>query len=157
MKINEFLDQYNNTTDKEKFIKKIIFRHYVPYADKIATAENIIQLSSYDGNGAFRVNSPLRYILWVQAVIVGYTTLEIGDRFVDAYDALDQAGVIEPIMSAVGKDAESLQTIISMTLDDLIMNERDMPSYIDNKLSVFLEVAEAMIKSTEEEKDGAAQ
>ena len=144
MKINEFIEQYNNATDKAKFVKKIIHRYYAPYSEKIAAAEGVVQLSSYDENGNFRINSPLRYLLWIQAVLQIYTTLELGEKFAETYDILDQAGVVEEIINTVGRDAESLQTIISMTLDDLITNERDLPSYFDNKLMSFAAVLDAL-------------
>ena len=46
MKIDEFIEQYNNATDKAKFVKKIIHRYYAPYSEKIAAAETVVQLSS---------------------------------------------------------------------------------------------------------------
>ena len=144
MKIGDFIEQYNNATDKTKFVKKIIFRHYAPYSTKIAAAESVVQLSSYDENGNFRINSPLRYLLWIQAVLQIYTTLELGEKFADTYDALDQAGVVEEIINAVGRDAESLQTIIGMTLDDLMTNERELPSYIEHKLGALSQVLESL-------------
>lgn len=155
MKIVDFIEQYNNATDKQKFIKKIIYRHYIPYAEKMSAANNIVRLSTYDETGSFRVNSPLRYLLWVQAVLQCYTTLELGDRFVDAYDVLDQAGIIEGIISAVGRDAESLQTIISMTFDDLLTNERDIVPYIDGKLIAIMEALSSI--SLPDEIDGSSE
>lgn len=144
MKVTDFIEQYNNSTDKAKFTKKIIHRQYVPYSEKIAIAVHIVQMSSYDECGNFRLNSPLRYLLWVQAVLQSYTTLELGQNFASAYDALDQAGVVEEIINAVGRDAESLQTIIGMTLDDLMTNERELPSYIEHKLGALSHVLESL-------------
>lgn len=144
MKVTDFIEQYNNSTDKAKFTKKIIHRQYVPYSEKIAIAVHIVQMSSYDEGGNFRLNSPLRYLLWVQAVLQSYTTLELGQNFASAYDALDQAGAVEEIINAVGRDAESLQTIVSMTLDDLMTNERDLPAYLDGKLAAFAQVVNAI-------------
>ena len=77
-------------------------------------------------------------------MLQSYTTLELGEKFAETYDILDQAGVVEEIINTVGRDAESLQTIISMTLDDLITNERDLPSYFDNKLMSFAAVLDAL-------------
>lgn len=144
MKIKDFIEQYHNATDKPKFLKKIIFRYHMPYVDKLAAAQSIVKLSTYDEEGNFRINSPQRYLLWVQAILHGYTTLETGDAFITSYDALDQEGLIEEIIAAIGKDAEALQTIISMTLDDLLTNERDLVSYVDHKSETIMQAFDVL-------------
>lgn len=159
MKVKEFIEQFNNAAekDKERQAKKIVATHYLKYETKIGIAQTVVRLSSYENDGTtFRINSPQRYLLFVQAVITHYTTLEIGkdDTFLDIYNMLDQAGAIEFILDAIGEDVDSLRTVISMTLDDFMTNERDLPSYLDHKMDAIMEVLSSITPQEQEQQNG---
>ena len=147
--VKSFVEEYEkqlSNDDKAKFLKnKLKTEKYMPYADKLTIAENIIEHSSYamvkeDGKlrqtDRIALNSPMRYILFVMTVIDKYTNIEVNFKNVmPEFDALNFNGLIEVIFEKVGdKEIAEFNTVVDMVLNDFMANKYQFKNYIDDTL-----------------------
>lgn len=139
MKIKDFIKEYNESNNKKKYIKSHITKSYISWATKVYEAEKIVSIScTSKQDNKFYLSSPMRYFLFVMSVINNYTDLEVEEKNnVDAYDSLEEFGLISEIIDTIGVDVKNFETVIKMTFDDYIVNFRNLTSYIDHKLDDF--------------------
>lgn len=144
MKIIDFIEEFKKSTSKEALLREHIKSYYMSWMMKVAEAENIIQKSCYvDDN--FRLNSPLRYYLYMIVIVRNYTDLEFDDEeAVRDFNSLEEAGISDMLVSLIGEDVEKFNTVLKMTLDDHMENYRSFAGYIDNKSSALMEVLEGL-------------
>ena len=142
MNTEQFVKEYNETTDKEKFVKKHILKDkYIPYAEKVAICKRIVNSTSYVKSGeikTYRKNTPGQYMLFVLNVIDLYTDIDID--FTDAPNEFDKVyplNVSNIICSVCEAEINTLNTVLKMIEDDLEINERTLVSYIENKISLL--------------------
>lgn len=148
-KIKIFVKLFNDIKDrdpekelsrKQGFVSKYISKTYMPYAIKMAEARRIVErTTNVEANGEqlFATSSPMRWVLYVMSVMLFYTSLEFSNDVMADYDMLDEAGVIEYIFAAIGKDTDTFQTVLNMTYDDYMTNEHDMVSFIQQKFAAI--------------------
>lgn len=147
MFISEFVEKYNETKQKNAFLNKHIKTHYIKYETKISLAHNIVDISMYkeiNGKKTFIINSPIRYMLFIQALIDYYTDLEWdkgvndkGEEVVDVskgFNTLEQYGVVEALIAAIGDDVTKFTTVLNMVVDDEIDARRSIVPFIETKL-----------------------
>ena len=139
-------EKYSTKDDKEKFIKNNLkCESYMPYAEKLLIAENIVKSSSYalikDGDNLkksskIEINTPMRYILFVMTVINKYTNIEVDfNNAVSEFDYVNKNGLIEIIFNKIGdKEISEFNTVIEMVLDDFMTNKYQFKNYIDDML-----------------------
>lgn len=147
--VKSFVEEYekcSNNDDKAKFLKsKLKTEKYMPYADKLAIAENIVKSSSYaivkeEGKlkqtDRIALNSPMRYILFVMTVVDKYTNIEVNfQNIMPDFDALNFNSLIEPIFEKVGdKETAEFNTVVEMVLNDFMANKYQFKNYIDDTL-----------------------
>lgn len=147
--VKSFVEEYekcSNNDDKAKFLKsKLKTEKYMPYADKLALAENIVKSSSYamikeDGKlkqtDRIALNSPMRYILFVMTVVDKYTNIEVNfGNIMPDFDALNFNSLIEVIFEKVGdKETAEFNTVVEMVLNDFMANKYQFKNYIDDTL-----------------------
>lgn len=147
--VKSFVEEYEkclNNDDKAKFLKsKLKTEKYMPYADKLALAENIIKISSYamtkeDGKlkqtDRIALNSPMRYILFVMTIVDKYTNIEVNFKnIMPDFDALNFNGLVEAIFEKVGdKETAEFNTVVEMVLNDFMANKYQFKNYIDDTL-----------------------
>ena len=147
--VKSFVEEYekcSNNDDKAKFLKtKLKTEKYMPYADKLTLAENIINHSSYamvkeDGvlkqTDRIALNSPMRYILFVMTVVDKYTNIEVNFKnIMPDFDALNFNSLIEVIFEKVGdKETAEFNTVVEMVLNDFMANKYQFKNYIDDTL-----------------------
>jgi hypothetical protein len=152
MDIGIFIDDYRKAKiDKAKadLIKKHVKATYVPYETKVAESKNILNFCCYDSDNNFRINSPLRYVLFIKVVIMLYTDLVWNaENFMIQFDLLEQYKIIEEILEEIGDDIQNFETVLAMTYDDIITNERSLLSRIESLASsakvTFDELAKAV-------------
>ena len=147
--VKSFVEEYekcSNNDDKTKFLKtKLKTEKYIPYADKLTLAENIINHSSYamvkeDGvlkqTNRISLNSPMRYILFVMTVVDKYTNIEVNfGNVMPDFNALNFNGLIEVIFEKVGdKETAEFNTVVEMVLNDFMANKYQFKNYIDDTL-----------------------
>lgn len=125
MKVSEIIAVATDNL-REKYIKDHIeVKKYVPYAEKIALAQHILNCSAYDANGEVRLNSPLGYIFYTLTLIKNWTNIEFeNDKIMDEFDNLNRLGLIEKITGMIPESERSeFDVIYHMMLDDIQMNE----------------------------------
>ena len=147
--VKSFVEEYekcSNNDDKAKFLKsKLKTEKYMPYADKLTFAENIVKHSSYamvkeDGNlkqtDRIALNSPMRYILFVMTVVDKYTNIEVNfGNIMPDFDALNFNSLIEVIFEKIGdKETAEFNTVVEMVLNDFMANKYQFKNYIDDTL-----------------------
>ena len=148
--VKSFVEEYekcSNNDDKAKFLKsKLKTEKYMPYADKLALAENIVKSSSYamikeDGKlkqtDRVALNSPMRYILFVMTVVDKYTNIEVNfGNIMPDFDALNFNSLIEVIFEKIGdKETAEFNTVVEMVLNDFMANKYQFKNYINDTLS----------------------
>ena len=148
--VKSFVEEYEkqlSNDDKAKFLKsKLKTEKYIPYADKLSVAENIINHSSYaivkeDGvlkqTDRIALNSPMRYILFVMTVVDKYTNIEVNFKnIMPDFDALNFNGLIEVIFERIGdKETAEFNTVVDMVLNDFMANKYQFKNYINETLS----------------------
>ena len=147
--VKSFVEEYEKQMvdiDKTKFLKsKLKTEKYMPYADKLAIAENIVKSSSYamvkEGNelkqtDRISLNSPMRYILFVMTVVDKYTNIEVNfGNIMPDFDALNFNSLIEVIFKKIGdKETAEFNTVVEMVLNDFMANKYQFKNYIDDTL-----------------------
>ena len=148
--VKSFVEEYEKQlmdADKAKFLKsKLKTEKYMPYADKLALAENIVKSSSYamvKEDGALKqtdriaLNSPMRYILFVMTVVDKYTNIEVNfQNIMPDFDALNFNSLIEVIFEKIGdKEISEFNTLVEMVLNDFMANKYEFKNYISDTLS----------------------
>ena len=161
-KVIDFVNEYEkqiSEPDKTKFLKtKLKVENYLPYSEKLVTAELIVKNSSYaivknEENGALiktdriKINSPMRYILFVMNVVSKYTNLEVNFKDVlPEYDALNKNCLIEVVFAKIGdKEVGEFNTLVDMILNDFMSNEYQFKNFVSEKLT---QVNEMIRKAT---------
>lgn len=147
--VKSFVEEYekcSNNDDKAKFLKsKLKTEKYLPYADKLTVAENIVNHSSYaiikeDGvlkkTDRIALNSPMRYILFVMTIVDKYTNIEVDFKnIMPDFDALNFNSLIEVIFEKIGdKETAEFNTVVEMVLNDFMANKYQFKNYIDDTL-----------------------
>ena len=147
--VKSFVEEYEKQVtdaDKEKFLRsKLKTEKYMPYADKVTVAENIVKHSSYamvkeDGvlksTDRIALNSPMRYILFVMTVVDKYTNIEVNfQNIMPDFDALNFNSLIEVVFEKVGdKETAEFNTVVEMVLNDFMANKYQFKNYIDDTL-----------------------
>ena len=155
--VKSFVEEYekcSNNDDKTKFLKsKLKTEKYLPYADKLTFAENIINHSSYamvkeDGvlkkTDRIALNSPMRYILFVMTVVDKYTNIEVNfQNIMPDFDALNFNSLIEVIFEKIGdKEVSEFNTVVEMVLDDFMANKFEFKNYVSEALMNVYSIVE---------------
>ena len=147
--VKSFVEEYEkqmNDIEKTKFLKsKLKTEKYMPYADKLTIAENIVKHSSYAmvkeedklrQTDKIALNSPMRYILFVMTVVDKYTNIEVNfGNIMPDFDALNFNSLIEVIFEKIGdKETAEFNTVVEMVLNDFMANKYQFKNYIDDTL-----------------------
>ena len=170
MKILEFVEKYNNTTNsslKEQLLSKIKITPYVSIIKKDAYAQLIVdkttfEQEAYDDNGKtkyrktdkIRINSVAQYIQFCRAVIELYTDLEIEDgSFIKEYDALKSSGLLDILMVGSDKadplipmsELSEFKTVLTMKQSDTQFNETTTQAFISKQIERISDLANATL------------
>lgn len=148
--VKNFVEEYEKQiteADKAQFLKaKLKYEKYMPYAEKLFIAENIIQSSSYamvkDGDtlkktDRIQINSPMRYILFVMTIVNKYTNIEVNfSNIMPEFDYLNKNNLIEIICDKIGdKEVAEFNTVVEMVLNDFMSNKFEFKNYVSETLS----------------------
>ena len=150
--VKEFVDGCKKQTDdvtnkKEKYIKKFVGNNYVNYATKLSVADQIVQLSStnqVDGqvNGQIKINSSLRYLLYVFNLIDLYTNITVDfSNILEEYDLLEEQGLVDELIRLMPqREVISFETILKMVFDDFIQNNYENHDFISNQVQRIVDI-----------------
>lgn len=138
MKIKNFINEYNKSSDKQRFFKNHIVNQYVSYETKVSKCQHIVDLCMYKKIGEKKVflqNTPGRFLVFTCLLITEYTDIEIpDDKWLDAYNELDKACLIEPILAAIPeKENKEYSTIMQMVVGDEMENYRSFAGFLGTK------------------------
>ena len=168
MNTKEFFEEYNKAADKAKCAAKHVVKKYLPYNEKIAIAEKIVEHSMYvnvNGTKTFKPDTIVRYFLFVMAVIEAYTDIRFSDEKVDdtvrgqqnldSFDLFEESGATEAFMSAIGADIGRLNTVLKMKVNDVTDMERSLVPFLDTKLQAFAMSSNALVEAMREAQEKA--
>lgn len=173
--VKSFVEEYEKQStdaDKAKFLRsKLKTEKYMPYAVKLAVAENIVKSSSYamvkeDGElkqtDRIALNSPMRYILFVMTIVDKYTNIEVNFKnIMPDFDALNFNSLIEVIFERVGdKETAEFNTVVDMVLNDFMANKYQFKNYINetlSKVSGLVEKCAPLIDNIADKLDGMSE
>lgn len=156
MKLNDFVQFFKSTKNKEQFVKEHIKTTYLPYEDKISLCKEIADRTMWitvNDKQVFSVNSPMRYMLFVQGIVQYYTDIEIpddGESRLLAFNEFEKNGITSYLPEAIGSDYKALNTVLSMVYDDVIANETNLITYFDRKLKAASLSFDTMIAAAAE-------
>lgn len=138
MKVNEFIENYNNANNKDEYIFNSIIKKYVPYHEKMTDCEIII-LSTIKYEDKFKINSPMRFMLFITTLISRYTDIGEDEDLLTVYESLEENNLIDKIISAIPQNEyTSYETILNMELSDYMENNRSISAIVEG-LSLSLE------------------
>ena len=134
MKIDEFIKGYNVATDKKGFINVHVVRKYLPYEEKVVIANAIVKSFTNKETGDFVRNTPAVFMNEVVSLVREYTDIEIGkNESLDVFNKIEKNNITELLVDAIGSDAQRLQTVISMVVNDAVANHSDLVNFMSLK------------------------
>lgn len=137
MNCKEFVTKFNMAKDKENFAKKHIIHSYIPYAEKLAEAKKIAELSTHITIGdkvIYKKNTPIQYFLKITRLIIRYTDVEFSEDINKDYDILAEKGVLDVLLSQIPEsEIAQFTTLVEMCVADIYENERDISSFFETK------------------------
>lgn len=155
MKVSEFVDGYKkNATDnlKRAYVKKnIVVKNYIPFVEKQAHVDRIINATSYDidadGNRKdIKINSSARYLFTIMTVVSLYTNIDVDFSSIHTeYDLLCENDLI-PLLLNLDSPNESIipvtdymefNTILNMKFDDFVRNNLSTEAFISGQVTRF--------------------
>ena len=165
MDYKKFIDEYNVSNDKIKYVQKHMLNSYVPYEDKVAECRKIIDITSHkmvNINGqehkVYWNNTPMQHMFYILTLISLYTDIEwtkdSGDNNenLEVYNELSKNGSIYTIISLITPfEKQSFDTVLNMVEEDTYENERSIPSYLDTKIDAFSLSINEMMKNLQKE------
>ena len=150
--VKSFVEEYEkqlSDVEKNSYLKnKLKVEKYLSYSDKVLLAERIVNGSSYaivkeDGvlnkTDKIKINSPMRYILFVMTIIDKYTNITVNfNDVMPEFDYLNKNGLFEIIFNKIGdREIGEFNTVVEMVLDDFMANKYEFKNYVSEILSKF--------------------
>lgn len=150
--VKNFVEEYEkqlSDVEKNSYLKnKLKVEKYLSYSDKVLLAERIVNGSSYaivkeDGvlnkTDKIKINSPMRYILFVMTIIDKYTNITVNfNDVMPEFDYLNKNGLFEIIFNKIGdREIGEFNTVVEMVLDDFMANKYEFKNYVSEILSKF--------------------
>lgn len=139
MTVKEFIREYKT---EKKFLKKHIVKSYMPYVEKKALINGIINASSYvevAGKKTYKRDTPTMMFIFTLKLVESYTDIAIDVSSVnEEYDALLSSGAMDDILSNIPEsEINILKGLLDMVRDDLEYNTRSLVSFLETKSEAF--------------------
>ena len=133
MKIEQFIDEFNKSEKKELYVKKHITTDYIPFERKVAVSELIAKKMTLE-NGDLIKNTPMVYENFILSLVREYTDIEIDkDESLTGFNLMERYGATECLVSTIGRDAKSFNTILDMIVADTIDNHNNLVNHLNLK------------------------
>ncbi len=153
MLVKEFVQLYKdskvqntkiNPNAIEEFIRsKLEIVEYLPFVEKRALCEKVLDASCETKGAIVEVDSVSRYILFTVSVLTKYTSLEFGKTdgvdSIDEYDMLCQSGLLNEILSVIAGEYEVCNNILNMMMADIDANNNNVAAVFDKALQQILD------------------
>jgi hypothetical protein len=134
--IQEFVDKKISNTKinpnaVEEFIKsKLKIRTFIPFVEKRKIVELIVSANTTEEYNIKKIDSVSQFVGFVTGMLMTHTDLELDQADpIKSYDALSEAGLLEPIIACFQKDYSECEVLLKMTVADTLA---------DNELSVVV-------------------
>lgn len=152
MLVNEFVKLYKdskvqntkiNPNAVEEFIRsKLEIKTYLPFVEKRALCETVIEASCTKNGAIIEVDSVSRYILFTISVLQKYTNLTFentdGEDAIDQYDMLCRNGLLNYILECIAGEYEACNNILNMMMGDIDANNNNVAAVFDKALKQVL-------------------
>ena len=140
--VKDFIEKYDKRSSdalKDALIDSIKIKQYVPYITKKLCADTILEQCSKDASGHVHIDTPKRFMLHIQALLMMYTDIEIDpSHLIDDYDMLMSRGLLTRILEKIpNTELEEFEALEKMVFDDFMTNEYDVHSYLTKNLTAF--------------------
>ena len=157
MKINDFIKGYTELSNqelKQNYMSSLLVKSYIPYEVKITYAQKCIK-EHFADNGLVITNTPMAYLKYTMAVLDLFTTLEL-DYSVEAYDALQEYGLIDQFMNLLRDDLNyaEFKTIYNMCESDFRTNTLSPRGFIQHQLQRLCEMLNENLSTLAQELKG---
>lgn len=152
--VKEFCEKYNGTNvqqTKDAYIQEILKPEYVPYEEKIAICEKIVESSHFrkgkNGNKQLHVNSPIQYVLFCMQLVNKYTKINVDFKnIIEEFNLLNKLDILNNIVFNIPeKESKEFRTILDMVENDMLQNEYEIGSYIRKQTERFGELFENIV------------
>lgn len=148
MKINEFIEMYNNNP-RINIEKELDVQKYVSILAKRQMAELILDNCTSIVDGEVHIDSVDRYILFTITVVGLHTNLEFADddddeySAIDDYDALCESGLLVKIIDTFKDDYVACQEVLNMMTADRLQDNMT----IEKKIYQFVDAIENILSN----------
>ena len=157
MKVEEFLRQYKFASkareSEEKFLQERMVRDYVPYVQKIAVCNSLVETCWYEkdeqtGSKRLHFKSPNLYLFFVMRLVRIYTDIQFEDiKVAEAYDCLnkvktdDETTLVQVIINRIpAVELAEFRSLLDMVESDTEKNEYEVGAWLSNKLDNFAKI-----------------
>ena len=146
MTTKEFIGYFKMANDKQAECKKRIIKNYIPFTNKITECYKVVKatMERTDDNqvAIYKQNTPMRFLIFNMTLLGLYTDLEFSENLIDEYDLLNEHGAIDILITCIPEhEFKEFSTLLSMTVDDYMSNERELTAYIDKKIDLLTQLA----------------
>ena len=156
MTVKGLLEKYEKAQrlKKEYDFSQHIKTKYVPYTEKLALVNGIINSTSYDevnGINYYKRNTNALTFVFTIKLIEYYTDITIDtENLVQDYDTLMMNGLMDGLMKKIPPEEISiLRGMIDMARDDLEINTRSLVSFLESKYDAWKLSMDALNKVIE--------
>ena len=143
MNIADFIKEYearkSNDTKNALVEKHVLKDKYVNYENKIDLCKRIADTANHveiNGKKMFQRNSASQYMLYMMTLMNQYTDLNCtisGANTVSDFNLLDKYNLFETFTSKMpATEIAKFDVIMEMVIDDMIENERNVVSVMNN-------------------------
>lgn len=160
MTIKSFCTEYNNlATDtlKARYIKdKLEINTYVPFVNKVALAEGILNATMIDKTtGNVKQNSAAEYLLLTRVLVENYTNLTVETPgFFEEYDELKKTGLFNKLLIGTEdtlplipyEEITEFKHILDLKQKDLLSNKYEIHSFIQDQVERFSTIGSTILK-----------
>lgn len=132
--------------------KDYIANIYVPYEEKIALCQQVVDSSYYQkdesGNKTFHVNSPIKYMMFCLVLVDKYTYISIDYKHnLEEFNLLNQTDLVNKLIQEIPKEYKEFKMVLDMIESDLYKNKYEIHSYIDEQVTRVEKIVSAISSS----------
>lgn len=139
LNILTFVEEYKSANDKEKVLKKIKVKGYIPFAMKKSAIEVVLDELLVINNGFYSCDPMMEHLLFSLSVVSIYTNLIYEEEEgIASYDALVESGLLDEIIQRIGYDYTDYVHFFEETLRNRINENNSLASIVNEFLTGIL-------------------
>jgi hypothetical protein len=159
MKVLEFIEIIKK--DSNSVADLITIKKYIPSAEKVRIAKDVMDASVEYDRGFIKFNSYKKHLAFIFAVIEAHTDLQFADNWADKmqeYDALCERELLDAIICTFSADYDASLEVLYMMCDDMLADNSieasvaKLSQSISENLDVFVGTLSDKIEELDIEK-----